>query len=89
MWFKRNLDWFEDALESRYELKRVERLGSGKDDAKEIIVLIQVLRYTGRGLEYEADPRQCERLLEGLQLDDGCIGAATPGQEPQYPGVRD
>ena len=34
------------------------------------------------GLEYEADPRQCERLLEGLQLDDSCNGAATPGIKP-------
>ena len=34
------------------------------------------------GLEYEADPRQAERLLEGLGLDDGCKSRATPGQKP-------
>lgn len=55
---KRNLDWFEDTLESRYELKRGGRLGPGKNDAKEITVLNRVLRYTDTGLEYEADRRQ-------------------------------
>ena len=28
------------------------------------------------------DPRQCERLLEGLQLDGSRNGAATPGVKP-------
>ena len=79
---KRGLDWFEDALEARYELKRGGRLGPGASDAKEITVLNRVLRWTDDGLEYEADPRQCERLIEGLQLDDSCNGAATPGQKP-------
>ena len=40
------------------------------------------MRWTETGLEYEADPRQCERLLEGLQLDDSCNGAATPRLKP-------
>ena len=63
---KRQLDWFEDALEARYELKRGGRLGPGSQDEKEITVLNRVLRWTAEGLEYEADPRQCERLLEGI-----------------------
>ena len=79
---KRQLDWFENLLEARYELKRGGRLGPGKDDAREISVLNRILRWTETGLEYEADPRQCERLLEGLQLDDSCNGAATPGLKP-------
>ena len=61
---KRHLDWFEDALETKYELKRGGRLGPGAKDKKEITVLNRVLRYTSLGLEYEADPRQCEKLLE-------------------------
>ena len=39
----------------------------------------RVLRYTDQGFEYEADPRQAEKLLDGLKLDGGCNGAATPG----------
>ena len=79
---KCDLDWFEDVLEGRYELKKGGRLGPGPDDCKELTVLNRVLRWTDDGLEYEADPRQCERLLEGLGLDGGCKGAATPGIKP-------
>ena len=29
--------------------------------------------------EYESDPRQAEKLLEGLNVDSNCNGASTPG----------
>ena len=45
-------------------------------------MLNRVLRYTLEGFEYEADPRQAEKLLEGLKLDSNCNGAATPGLKP-------
>ena len=79
---KLELDWLEKSLENKYELRKGPRLGPGKDDAKEITVLNRVIRWTETGLEYEADPRQAERLLEGLGLDDGCKVAATPGLKP-------
>ena len=80
---KRELDWLEAKLESKYELRKGGRLGPGNEDAKELTVLNRVLRYTVDGFEYEADPRQAEKLLEGLHLDGGCNGAATPGQKAQ------
>ena len=58
------------------------RLGPGPEDATELTVLNRVLRYTQDGFEYEADPRQAEKLLEGLSLDDNCNTAATPGLKP-------
>ena len=70
-------DWFESQLEAKYELKKGGRLGPGKDDAKEITVLNRVLRWTDKGVEYEAVPRQAERLFEGLGLDEGCKATAT------------
>ena len=79
---KCDLDWLETLMEAKYELRKGGRLGPGKDDAKEILVLNRVIRYTEHGLEYEADPRQAERLLEGLKLDSGCNPVATPGLKP-------
>ena len=79
---KLELDWLEKSLENKYELRKGPRLGPGKDDAKEITVLNRVIRWTETGLEYEADPRRAERLLEGVRLDDGCKVAATPGLKP-------
>ena len=79
---KCELDKFEQQLESKYELKRGGRLGPGDDDSKELTVLNRVLRWTANGIEYEADPRQGEKLLEGLKLDGpGCKAVATPGQK--------
>ena len=42
-------------------------------------MLNRILRYTDSDFDCEADPRQGEELLEGLRLDGGCNGAATPG----------
>ena len=79
---KCELDWFESRLEAKYGLKKGGRLGPGVNDCKELTVLNRVIRWTDKGLEYEADPRQGERLLEGLVLDDGCKSTATPGLKP-------
>ena len=79
---KCELDIFEQQLGAKYELKKGGRLGPSPSDSKEFTVLNRVLRWTATGIEYEADPRQCERLLEGLGLDDGCKSAATPGLKP-------
>ena len=79
---KVGLDWLEGQFKGKYELREGGRLGPGPDDAKELTVLNRVLRYTPEGFEYEADPRQAEKLLEGFKLDGNCNGAATPGLKP-------
>ena len=57
------LDWFEAILNKSYELTVGGRLGPGPTDNKETIVLGWVIRWTDEGIEYEADPRQVEKLL--------------------------
>ena len=77
---KTNLDWFRSELEKLYELKEAHRLGPGVADDKEATVLNRVVRWTKDGLEYEADPRQGEKLLRDLKLEgEGVKAAATPG----------
>ena len=77
---KEELDCFDTTLESHYELKRGGRLGPGVDDDKETIVLNRVVHWTEEGVEYEADPRQVEKLFESLELDNA-NSVATPGQK--------
>ena len=80
---KRHLDWFKAELEKLYELKEAARLGPGLDDDKEVTILNRVIRWTAQGLEYEADPRQQEKLLRDLKLDGQEVKtAATPGLKP-------
>ena len=76
---KCELDWFESQLEGKYELRKGGRLGPADGDCKELTVLNRVIRWSEGGIEYEADPRQVERLIEGLHLGEGCKSVATPG----------
>ena len=78
---KEDLDWMETELEKKYELSKGGRLGPGPDDAKEGTVLNRVVRWTADGLEYEADPRQAEKLVADLGLN-GANSIATPGARP-------
>ena len=75
---KAELDWFEQKLAERYELKVGPRLGPAPEDAKEVTVLNRVLRWTDNGLELEADPRQGERLVQESGLE-GANPVCTPG----------
>ena len=80
---KKHLDWYKLELEKLYELKETARLGPGPTDDKEATVLNRVVRWTADGLEYEADPRQQEKLLRDLKLDgEGVKAAASPGVKP-------
>ena len=65
---KHELDWFEKRLSDVYELTKGGRLGPGAKDDKEATVLNRVVRWTEAGLEYEADPRQVEKLLTEVEL---------------------
>ena len=60
---KLSLDWFEDELKKHYELTVGPRLGPGDQDATEATILNRVIRWTAAGMEYEADPRQAQRLV--------------------------
>ena len=54
---KSSLDWWQNKMEAKYELTIGGRLGPGAEDAKEVICLNRIIRWTARGIEYEADPR--------------------------------
>ena len=75
---KTGLDWSENELQKRYELKVGPRLGPGDGDAKEATVLNRVVRWTKEGLEYEADPRQAEELIHECGME-GSNSVSTPG----------
>ena len=65
---KNQLDWYEDELQKHYEVTIQPRVGPGKSDAKEALVLNRIPRWTKDGLECEADPRQSEKVLFEMDL---------------------
>ena len=56
-------------------------IGPGQDDDKEVRILNRIVRWTDRGLEYEADPRQGEKLVAELGLEGSrMVGAPAVKQ---------
>ena len=78
-----SLDWYEAAMSAEYEIKIHPRMGPGKDDAKEMRVLNRVITWHSDRIEYEADPRQAERLIEECGLT-GASPVWTPGTKTTF-----
>ena len=77
------LDWYEAAIASEYEVKIHPRIGPGRQDAKEMRVLNRVITWHESHIEYEADPRQAERLVEECGLT-GSNPMGTPGSKSSF-----
>ena len=75
------LQWLETQPRSKYEPTVGARLGPGKEDDHEGLVLNLVVRWTGQGIEYEADPRRAEKLIRDTELH-GANAVTTPGVKP-------
>ncbi len=77
------LGWLEQSIGEKYEYDKQPRLGPGPGDAKEGRVLNRVVRWCEDRIEYEADPRQVERLISECGLT-GANSVATPGVKPTF-----
>ena len=75
---KDSLDQYERLLSEAFELKIRGRLGEEEGCDKEIRILNRVVKITESGLEYEADPRHAELLVDSLGLQ-GKAPALTTG----------
>ncbi len=75
---KPDLDWYESKMKEHYELTTQPRMGPGAEDAKEAVVLNRIIRWTDKGVEMEADPRQAEKLISECGME-GVNTVATPG----------
>ena len=80
---KLQMDWLEATIAQEYEISVGPRLGPGVQDAKEGRALNRVIRWCKDHVEYEADPRQVERLI----IECGVQGAkdkATPSVKATF-----
>ena len=82
------LDWFEAEISKEYEVSIGPRLGPGPNDAKEGRALNRVIRWCDGHLEYEADPRQAERLIAECGLA-GSKPVATPSIKPAFKDLEE
>lgn len=75
------LKWMRSAIDEKSELT-VEVLVPGKDQVKEARVLNMIIRWTKGGVEYEADPRHVEIILQQFNIGE-CKLAITPGTKDE------
>ena len=79
---KEDLDWLETEMQEHYELTIQPRMGPGPQDAKDAVILNRIIRWTSSGIEYEADPRQAEKLIAECGWYDGCQHCVYTGGAP-------
>merc|ERR1712002_1339778 len=72
------LDWFRERIAANFEVKFRGRLGPAETDEKAIRILNRVVTWTKEGLEYEADQRHAEIIVEHLGLTKSAKAVATP-----------
>ena len=80
---KKQFDCMKSEMQKKYELTESGSLGPSKDDDKEVKILNRIARWTDGGVEYEADPRQVERLVSDLGLEDA-KRVGTPGVKQTF-----
>ena len=81
------LDWLEKAIAQSYEITVGPRLGPADSDAKEGRALNRIIRWCKQSIEYEADPRQVERLIAECGLE-GAKNVATPGVKASFAEIE-
>ena len=74
-----DLDWFKSNIETTFEFKHKARLGPDAHDDKSVRILNRIISWEdGVGINYEADQRHAEILVEAMNLQSSKI-VSTPG----------
>ena len=61
---------YADGIAQSFKCKLTGRPSCGEEDLKNMRVLNKIVRITGQGLRYEADPRHAELLAQYLDLEN-------------------
>ena len=78
---RQNLEWLRKHFEDEYACK-IEIIGYGPDVASSARFLNMVITFTRDGVDFEADQRLAEAIVQGMDLQDSST-AAVPGTKPK------
>ena len=76
--------WMKQQLQTRYDIKLSAVLGPGRNDDKSVRILNRIVTWAEDGLEYEADQRHAELILQELDLVHA-KPMSTPGTSDRQP----
>ena len=80
--------WYRERVMGRFEGKVKGRIGPGRKDGKAMRVLNRLVHWTNEGIEYEADQRHAEIIIQESGLKEDSKSVNTP-REPSKRGDRD
>ena len=83
-----NLDWLFRQISERFEVKFRGRLGPEPSDDKAIRILNRVVSWTNDGIEYEADQRHAEIIVQHLGLNKSSKSVGTPSTKVLHEDER-
>lgn len=73
-----DLNWLNNQFREKFEIKHRGRIGPDSRDLKEIRVLNRLISWTDGGIQYEADPRHAEIVIQALGLKETSKSVSTP-----------
>ena len=81
-----HLRWIMREMAGWFEIKLRGMLGPEKGDDKEVTILGRVVRWRWWGIEYEADPRHREIIVEHFGFDEGTRPLKVNGSKEEEEG---
>ena len=76
-----DLLWVKDLMQSWFEIKMRGILGGDEGDVRQITLLGRVITWTPDGIEYEADPKHRQLVLDYFGLGNGSNEVTTVNGE--------
>lgn len=76
--WKRQLDWFWNAIKKKLECKHRARLGPEQGDQKSLRILSRIVEWDHRGIQHEGDQRHVEISMQDTGVLEDSRGISTP-----------
>ena len=86
---EQSLKWIASEMEKWFELKTRAVLGPDETDDKEVVILRRVVRWKEWGIEFEADPRHQDVLIEFFGFSGTSAAAAFNGDKEKLEDAED
>lgn len=80
-----HLNWLKTQLEAKWTIKHRGRIGPAPTDDKQITIRNRMLEWTEYGIQYEADSRHVQFILESLESESNSNTLVTPGSTDVKP----
>lgn len=83
--YTNQLDWLRGQLSAKWTIKHRGRIGPAPNDDKAITILNRILEWTDEGIQYEADSRHVQFILESLEIEPNSKSFTTLGNNDHLP----